>query len=670
MKTYTFLCLALCNLSFVISAFAESSAASLAAETPVVVAPTAVKQLPAEAFGSLPDVTNMRISPDGKRLASIIRVDLNNVKGSAVQIVNLETGEKKISLFSDNKTYTLYWLNWKSNEFLLVGSMYPEARSVGQSARRYKTRETRMLILDIVNDKITSPFSTQYLAKQQISPLYQDNVIDFLEDDKDNILMSVSGAYNEQGGLTPNVYKVNLRNQKMELIQRAMDYTYSWITDQQHRVRISATYKDTSTTILTRDIDSEKWRELWKYDAFSDDEVNPLGFGLDPNILYVSAYLNNFKAIFKVNLKDPELKKELIFSEPMGDVAGGLIYSSDHDVIGIAYDNGAKYIYFDAKNKKFQAGVDKALPLTANYILGMSADNQKYIVFSSSSTESGAYYFGDRKKGTLDPIAYSYKVLTPELMANRKEYLYKARDGLEIVGYLTVPKNSAGKNLPTVIFPHGGPISYDAKGFDYWAQFFANRGYAVLQMNFRGSSGKGLAFRNAGLKNWGQEMQDDVEDGARKMIADGITDAKRICIVGASYGGYAALMGAVKTPDFYKCAASIAGVSNVYELVRDHRYGGKKSVVDLQIGDDDKLLKEYSPVYHAEKIKIPVLLVHGDMDRQVEPKHSENMNEALKKAGKNVTYISLPNEDHFLTNNENRVATFKALDDFLAKALK
>jgi dipeptidyl aminopeptidase/acylaminoacyl peptidase len=189
-------------------------------------------------------------------------------------------------------------------------------------------------------------------------------------------------------------------------------------------------------------------------------------------------------------------------------------------------------------------------------------------------------------------------------------------------------------------------------------------------MNFRGSAGQGLEFRNAGLKNWGMEMQDDIEDGARKLIADGISDEKSVCILGASYGGYAALMGAVKTPDFYKCAVSVAGVSNVFELVKDSRiFWRSYNVVDELIGNDNRHLKEISPVNYAGKIKVPVLLIHGDDDRQVPVKHSIQMRDALLKAGKDVTYLELPNEDHYLTNNENRVATFKAIDTFLDKNL-
>jgi dipeptidyl aminopeptidase/acylaminoacyl peptidase len=185
-------------------------------------------------------------------------------------------------------------------------------------------------------------------------------------------------------------------------------------------------------------------------------------------------------------------------------------------------------------------------------------------------------------------------------------------------------------------------------------------------MNFRGSDGQGITLRDAGLKRWGKEMQDDIEDGAQQLIADGITNANKICIVGASYGGYAALMGVVKTPDFYQCAISIAGVSSVFDLVRDNRnFTEGYNVAEEQVGKLNAELYKVSPVNRADEIKVPVLLVHGDSDIQVDVKHSRNMHEKLQQAGKNVTYLELANEDHYLANENNRIATFKAMNDFL-----
>ncbi len=282
------------------------------------------------------------------------------------------------------------------------------------------------------------------------------------------------------------------------------------------------------------------------------------------------------------------------------------------------------------------------------------------------------YLLGNRKEKSMKIIAYKYQSLTPDVLNEKQAITYKARDGLEIEGYLTLPKGKSEDKqtkLPAIIFPHGGPISFDDDDFDYWTQFLVSRGYAVLQMNFRGSSGYGYNFMKQGLASWGQAMQDDVEDGARWLIKEGIADEKRMCIVGASYGGYAALMGTVKTPDLYQCAVSFAGVTDVEYLVKSHRNYTNYEIVKKQIGNDYDKLWEVSPLKHAAKITKPVLLIHGSKDRVVRVHHSEEMLDELEDENKDVQYIELDGGDHYLSNNEHRLTTFKAIEAFLAEHL-
>jgi fermentation-respiration switch protein FrsA (DUF1100 family) len=632
--------------------------------------PLWAKPLPVEYFANLPDVSNLSLSPDGKKTSSVVRIDADKTQGMAVEVVDLATGEKKYVLYSDNQKYIFHWVRWKDNQTLLVGAFFPSERDtwVGAGQARFKTRDTRLTIVNIESGEITTPFSKAFLKKYQILPPNMDDVIDVLPNDPDHILMVFPTNQGYAG-----VFKVNIRNQTSRLIQRSMDWVGGWMTDRQHRVRVGYyyRYKDGLKKTLVHNLADDKWLELWPHTVFSEESVDPLGFGLDPNVLYIRAYHEGRLAVFKVNLTDKELKRELVMADPIYDINGSLVYSPlTGSVVGITHSQDGGFTFFDPEAKALQASIDRALPKTKNYIVSMSDDTKKYVVFAANDVDSGTYYVGQREPAKLDAAAYRYKNLPPELMVPVKRYDYKARDGLNIEAYLALPKNSAAKNLPTIVFPHGGPIARDSDSFDYWTQYFANKGYAVLQMNFRGSAGQGLEFRNAGLKNWGMEMQDDIEDGARKLIADGIADTKSICIVGASYGGYAALMGAVKTPDFYRCSISVAGVSNVFDLVKDNRmFWSGYNVIDEMIGNDNKQLRVISPVNHADKIKIPVLLIHGDSDRQVDIKHSKQMHDALEKAGKDVTYVELANEDHYLTNNDNRVATFRAMDAFLDKHL-
>ncbi len=467
------------------------------------------------------------------------------------------------------------------------------------------------------------------------------------------------------------IYKVNIRNQRVVAVQNSESSILSWSTDLQHRVRVGLHLNDGTLTSRIYDLNTKKWRELWPYTPLSKEQTSVIGFGKDPDIVYLRAAYDDRLAIFKVDLKDPKLEKNLVYSDPNYDVTGSLIYDpNSYEVIGINSTSNQGSVYFSDKLNLLQKSINKLMPNTQNYIYDLTDDKNHYLLYTTGATESGTYYLGQRNPAKLTALEYRYRSLPPETLSSVQNYPYSARDGLAIEAKLTLPKGQKPKKLPTIIFPHGGPQARDSNAFDYWSQFFANKGYAVLQMNFRGSTGEGFAHRNAGLQKWGKEMQDDIQDGALKLIKDGIADPDKICLAGASYGGYAALMGVVKTPDFYHCALSVAGVSDVFDLVRDNRdFRTKYNIADKQIGKLGGQLKDISPVNHADKIKVPVLLVHGDADRQVPIKHSERMHQALKSLDKPVTYVVLENEDHYLSNEDNRVATFKAMDSFLNQHL-
>lgn len=633
----------------------------------------AADSLTTEDFSQLPDVSNLVLSPSGEKLAYTARISVGEIQGLGVHVMDLASKKMKLALFTDNTEYFMNWLNWKDNKTLLVGVFSPSERDtvVNTQRVRFKTRDFHLMIIDTTTDEVTRPFSRTFLRRYNVLPPVRDHIVDTLPDDPEHILMQMPGVdigYWRE----PIVYKVNIKTQKTSVYHPAQPEVYNWISDTQHKIRLGLV-SDNKGTLSTKILGpgSDKWRELWTHTIFSEEKIEPLGFDNDPNILYVRAYHQKRLAIFKVNLKDPELKRELVIDDPKYDIKGHLIYSPDTKaVIGVTSKEDGGTHFFDKDLRNLQAKIDKAIPDHRNYIYSITNDLKKFLVFSTSSTDSGTYYLGQTDPVKLDAVAYSYKKLTPGLMSKTQRIEYVARDGLKIEAYLTLPKNGPQKNLPALMFPHGGPHARDNDAFDYWAQFFANKGYAVLQMNFRGSDGQGIELRNAGLKNWGKEMQDDVEDGARKLIADGIADPKAIGIVGGSYGGYAALMGVVKTPDFYRCAISVNGVANVFDLVKDNRaFWRSYNVIDEQIGNDNANLRAISPVNFADKIKAPVLLVHGTDDRQVEIKHSYQMRDALLKAKKDVTFVELPSEDHYLLNENNRMDTFRAMDAFLDKCM-
>ncbi len=627
------------------------------------------KTLAIEYFANLPDVRSVSLSKNGKKISSVIRFDVAETNGTAVQVTNLETGKTKIVLFSDNSKYFIGSVYWKDDVTLLVHTWYPADRDtwIGFAQVRRDTRETRLLIINTETDEVVSPFKKSFLKRYTVLPSGLDDIVDTLPDEPNHILMSIPGV----GKGYPTVKKINIKNRRNKAVQDPETKIFYWGTDQQNRIRSAYRRDDEMVYNRVKDINTGKWLELWPFEIFSEDETQVIGFDYDPNIIYIEAYHNGYKAIFKVDLRDKELKRTLAYSDPNYDVNGYLIYGrKTKRVLGIGAgaEGGTQFIVPDFQ--KLQQGINKALPDKRNAIYSITNDENKFLVYSSGPTESGTYYLGTRKPMKLKAIAYRYKNLPPEVLGTVEKVEYKARDGLDIEAYLTLPKNSKRKNLPAIMFPHGGPIARDSNVFDYWAQFFASRGYAVLQMNFRGSAGQGFEFRNSGLKKWGKEMQDDVEDGALELIKRGIADPERICIAGASYGGYAALMGVVKTPDRYKCAISVNGVSNVRKLVLDNRYfWASYNVIDEQIGKNAKELKQISPVNYADKIKAPVLLIHGELDRQVEIEHSYQMRDALTKAKKDVTFIEQAGEDHYLSREDMRIQAFTAMADFLEKHL-
>lgn len=617
-------------------------------------------KLPVAAFANLPDTTHVSLSPDGTKLASVVRVNDDEI-GHVVSITDLEKNKSTFPVSIESMKYKIQYLRWANNRYLLVAILYQE------NFFRTDIYHTRLMVYDSKTGKAEPAFSRQALKRLSYDPPNQTSIIDMLPEDEDGFLIEMHGAIN--GGA--DVYRYDLNKKKLTMVKRHLRNVFSWTTDRQHNIRLGYHYEGGVTTIIHRWSDDEDWKTLWSYGAFSEEQVIPLGFDLNPELLYVSAYHDGRKAVFRINLKDPELKRDLVIAHPRYDIDGNLVYSQKTgEVLGISSGGGAGTVIWSDEHNNIASSLNNALPDTENVLYSFSRDEQRFLVYSHSDTHAGDYYLVDRKAGSIELVSQRYASLPPEYMANTRTVNYKARDGLNIEGYLTLPKDhKVGDRHPTIVFPHGGPIVFDDGEFNYWTQFFANRGYAVLQMNFRGSYGYGHNFMKQGLSGWGKAMQDDVADGALWMVEKGYADRDKICIVGGSYGGYAALMGSVKTPDLYRCAVSFAGVADLPKMVMDSRRFFSQEVLDEQIGSDFKDLKERSPTYNAEKISSPVLLMHGQEDWVVPVIQSRRMADALKDAGKEFEYHEFEGGTHFLNYGANRLAAFEYMDAFLAKHL-
>jgi dipeptidyl aminopeptidase/acylaminoacyl peptidase len=334
-----------------------------------------------------------------------------------------------------------------------------------------------------------------------------------------------------------------------------------------------------------------------------------------------------------------------------------------------------KQQFFDAELAKIYAAVQPMFDSGYVLLQSWSRDRARVLLFGEKAGDAGAYYVYETGTKKLRLIGMRYPQLTAaEHLGERRAIKFRARDGTRVPAYFTVPAGVEPKNLPLVLLVHGGPHARDAFTFDWWASFLASRGYGVLQVNFRGSTGYGYDWFDAGRGRWGDGvMQTDVEDGVDALVKSGYVDKSRVCIVGGSYGGYAALAGATVTPERYACAASINGVSDPEDMLKDAQRGGKSTMIaewwGKSMGSDMEQLRRVSPLRHADKVRIPILLLHGVEDSVVPIEQSRAMNAKLQRAKRNVKYKELGVDDHWLSSASTRTMMLQELETFLAESL-
>lgn len=616
--------------------------------------------LPLDVFYKDASIEDIEISPDGTHLLA-----LKNVGGdTVVMVLDLATGKSFYPTKTDNKQFKFNWVTWANNDRLLMSLRFDSRMLNG-----VKYIQTRLLATDAKKPgKMITLVQPDEDADGWVSQ-FQDNVISYLPDDPDHILLSVD----REMPMHQTVYKANVYTGKLKRVKKHSNTVRSWYADRAGNVRIGEHYDDKKRKVTYKILDTatQKWVVAWEYVVLDEPDIGIAGFGHNPNELFIFADHEGRQALFKVDLSKPGFPKELVLSDANYDVTGRLFYSPAHkEVVGLYYNDGSsKSVFWNKEFKAFQAGLDKALPDTVNYISSMSDDARKYMVFTTNSTNPGTYLFGDRDDKSLLPIANSYPALTEEVLVEKDSRTYKARDGLELEGFLSLPKTFANKPTATIILPHGGPMSEDGKSFDMFSTFMANRGYVVFQPNFRGSSGYGHDFMMQAVGGMGLEMQDDLEDAVKYLVDEKIADPNKVCIVGASYGGYAALMGATKTPDLFQCAISFAGMSDLIKMSDNFRYFSNRNTARKQFGEDKSQLKETSPVRMVEKVKIPILLIHGKDDAVVPVVQSRVMADALKDQSKIYEYVELENGTHNLDYLPDRQQTFEAMENFLKKYL-
>jgi dipeptidyl aminopeptidase/acylaminoacyl peptidase len=470
------------------------------------------------------------------------------------------------------------------------------------------------------------------------------------------------------------LYSVNAKNGDADERDERSGFTRDWVVDENGRAQYRLEYRDKLDylQILRRGE-----RGLWETLGAQNMEIPEVDIhGLDADgelIVGVRPTSTGRYGLYKIN---GSALGQAVYAHDTLDVADVRIDPYTNRVVGAAVE-GETPVWFDADLAMQQASLEEAFPNESPWIVDWSLDRSRFIVRTEYSDRSPVFHFYDAKERTTKGLASEYPTLDSAELAPRLPFAYEARDGVEIPGYLTRPPGVDGP-APLVLLPHGGPADRDVDGFDWLAHFLASRGYAVLQPNFRGSGGYGRAWEHAGHGGWGiGVMQHDLTDGIAAVVAAGIADPRRVCIVGSSYGGYAALAGAAFTPELYRCAVSINGVSDlrdIFTLYRGRRDDRSAAVAyfeqSLGVGDGSpRGLDAASPAKHADRVQAAVLLIHGRDDSVVLIGQSRAMERALRDAGKTVQLVELEGEDHWLSDATTRIQTLEALDTFLAQQL-
>lgn len=515
---------------------------------------------------------------------------------------------------------------------------------------------------------------------QNLKPLTREkgvrtDLIDDLEDDKDFVIVGL----NKRNPQVFDPYRLNINTGELEMLAENPGNIVGWMTDHDGKLRVAITSDSVNTSLLFRPTEDAEFETVLTTNF--KEELSPKFFTFDNKKLYASSNLGRDKSAIVVF--DPATGKEekVLFENEDYDV-GGLSYSKKDKKLIAASFTGVKVErhFFDEEYKEIFEKFKAKFPGMEVFITSSNDDEDQFVLRTMSDKSLGEYYLFDRNTGEISDIANPSPWIDEAVMASMHPIAYASRDGLNIEGYLTLPTGLTmddAKELPVVVNPHGGPWARDTWGFNPEVQFLANRGYAVLQVNFRGSTGFGRKFWEASFRQWGRTMQDDITDGVNWLIDNGIADKNRVAIYGGSYGGYATLAGLTFTPDLYACGIDYVGVSNLFTFMGTipPYWEPVKAMMYEMVGNpedpkDAEMLKAASPVFHADKIVTPLFVAQGAQDPRVNKDESDQMVAAMKERGVDVEYLVKDNEGHGFRNEENRFEFYRVMEAFLDKHLK
>lgn len=608
-----------------------------------VMAEVTAPMISIEEFFKNPERTSYEISPDGNYYSYLAPwEDRKNIF-----VENIATGETvKVTAQKDRDIAGYFWAN---NEQIVY------MRDDGGDENWY-------LVATDIRSGVEMPLTKIEGVRSQI--------IDDLEDLPEEMIVGL----NKRNPQIFDPYRLNLKTGELTMIAENPGNITSWMTDHDGKLRIATTTDGINTSILYRATEKDGWKPVITTNF--KESISPRFFTFDNKHVYATSNIGRDKEA--AIIFDIENGKELeeLYTNERNDVSGLSYSRKDKKLLSAYYTaDKAKRHFFDEDAKATYERIQKELEGYEVAITSATKDEDKYIVRTYSDRSLGAYYLYDKSSDQLTKLADVSPWIDESNMAEMKPIQYTSRDGLTIHGYLTIPKGlENAKNLPVVVNVHGGPWARDNWGFNPEVQFLANRGYAVLQMNFRGSTSYGRAFWETSFDQWGLSMQEDIQDGANWLIEQGIADPKRIAIYGGSYGGYATLQGLVKDPDFYACGVDYVGVSNLFTFMNGIPPYWKpylemmyEMVGDPNNEEDSIRMAMTSPALNADKIKSPLFVAQGANDPRVVKSESDQMVEAMKARGIEVQYMVKDDEGHGFRNQENKYDFYRAMEAFLSQ---
>jgi len=624
-------------------------------------------QIPVRALFANPTLSSPEISDDGQTIAYVqsygdIQIIFAKpvMGGKPTPLAKLEDPETRLT-----------WIRWANDNRLLISGQARNLMSKG-----VRSRITRLYGIDRDGKNfVWLGKRWPVFGQEQLAVAYQDRIIHSTPRDPQYVLIEVDSPYES----FPKVMRMDVDSGMLKLEQSAMEGIRDWYADRDGLIRAGVATLDNHYQLWARIDENAKFEKVLEHKLFDEDGPEFAGFHADPGRIYVSMIHEGRDALYEFDLRTRTVSA-LAFAHPLVDVDDiQRDPGPERRVVGARYTVDRPEIhFFDEKAEKEHQALRRALEReygapVFHEPVSHSADGSRQILEVTSELQPPAYYLYDRGENQLTHILEQRPEIKSKDLAPTKRVTYRARDGLEIPAYLTLPVGLEPKGLPAIALIHGGPWSRDWIQWDPEVQLFANRGFAVLQMNFRGSTGYGKKHLEAGFREWGQKIQDDITDGVKWLIAEGIADPDRIGITGASYGGYATLVGLVKTPELYRAGAAYASVTDIQFLLNDDKwydwgYEWHATMVGGERGDTSRL-RESSPLRRVAEIRAPVLLGHGADDQRVHVRQSRRMAEALREAGKRVEYLEFPDEIHGFLLEVNRVKWYERLIAFFEENL-